>query len=358
MISVICNGNKMEKFSSVQVTRALDQFCSTYSLQAIPENGAWLPMFPEDMVEILENDDVVVRGYNDECRPSFDYSGGCSFGVTGREIVKDIVDCPPQMLCFEHKRIDEIVRIICAEFGVTFVGSSGADIGAPLEKFSGDPGKSAYEVMMEACKLRRCIPFADGAGNVRIDGARYGRSVVDLTQGVNVLSASGNFSTKNRYKVYRVTSSSDYSGKTFAEVVDEESARNRRWVMIDERWSTKECCEDRAMWEAKHRQAVANSLTVSVDGWRQNPGGPLWAPGLIVRVNLPAIIGEPGEYLINRVNMRFDSQSGLTTSLSLVDPNCYSPAPGFPVAKKSVRATKAKRDTWASIRAQTGSKLR
>lgn len=357
MITVMCNGAQMRGFSSVVVTKALDQFCATYSLQAIPEKGAWLPTFPEDEIEILENDDVVLRGYNDECRPSFSASG-CSFGVAGREVVKDIVDCPAETVNFENKKVDEIARIICAEFGVTFDGAAGADVGAPLEKFSGDPGKSAYEVMMAACRLRRCIPVTDGVGRVRLDGGRYRAASVDIAQGVNVLSASGNFSTKNRFKVYRVVASSDFAGKTFAEVVDDESARKRRWVMIDERWATKECCEDRAMWEAKHRQAMANSLTVNVSGWRQNDGGALWTPGLIVHADLPAIIGEPGEYLVNRVDMRFDVSNGQATTLSLVDPSCYSPAPGFPVAKKSVRATKAKRDVWASIRAQTGSTLR
>ena len=113
---------------------------------------------------------------------------------------------------------------------------------------------------------------------------------MDLKQGVNVLSAVGNFSTKNRYRVYRVMASNDYSGKTFAEVTDDSTPRKRRWVMVDERWSTKECCEDRAMWEAKHRQAVANAVSVVVDGWRQNAGGPLWVPGLSVRADIPSII--------------------------------------------------------------------
>lgn len=357
MISVVCNGAQMRGFSSVRVTRALDQFCSTYSLQAIPENGAWLPTFPEDEIVITENDEVVVKGYNDSCQPSFD-SSGCSFAVSGREVVKDLVDCPPETFNFENKKVDEIARIICAEFDIAFDGAGGADVGAPLAKFSGDPGKSAYEVMMDACRLRRCIPITDGVGHVKLDGGRYQSASVDLVQGVNVLSASGNFSTKDRFKVYRVVASSDYSGKTFAEVVDDESVRKRRWVMVDERWATKECCEDRAMWEAKHRQAVANALTVTVAGWRQKDDGALWKPGLMVRADLPAIIGEPGEFLVNRVDLLFDASSGLIATLSLVDPVCYSPAPGFPAAKKSVRATKAKRDVWASIRQQTGSKLK
>lgn len=359
MISIYCNGVQLRGFSAVQATRALDQFCGVYSINAIPEDGAWLPTFPEDEIEIRSDDEVVVKGFNDECIPSFDTSGS-KFMVRGREVSKDVVDCPPETINFENKKVDEIARIICAEFNVNFLGANGADVGAPLEKFSGDPGATGYEIMLAACRQRRVIPVSDGMGRVRLDGGRYESAEVDLKQGQNVLAASGNFSTKKRFKVYRVVASSDYSGKTFAEVTDDDVKRPRRWVMVDERWSTKECCEDRAMWEAKHQQAVANTVVVTVSGWRQKENGSLWKPGLIVRADLPAILGEgcAGEYLVNRVDYRFDVSSGAKAFLSLVDSNCYSPAPGFPVAKKNVQATKVKRNTWDSVRAQTGSKLR
>lgn len=357
MISLLCNGVQMRGYSSVQVTRALDQFCTVYSLQAVPENGAWLPTFPEDEIEIRLDDEVLTKGYNDECRPSYSATG-CAFAVRGREITKDIVDCPPETVNFENKKVDEIARIICNEFGIVFDGAAGADVGAPLSKFSGNPTAAAYEILLAACKQRRVLPISNGVGHVRLDNGRYKSASVDLVQGVNVLQADGVFSTKNRYKIYRVMASNDYSGKTFAEVTDDDVSRPRRWVMVDERWSTKECCEDRAMWEAKHQQAVANALTVTVSGWRQKAGGAIWEPGTVVHVDVPAVIGDAGEYLVNKVDLRFDVSSGSSAILSLVDPNCYSPAPGFPVSKKKVSATKAKKDTWASIRAQTGSKLR
>ena len=362
MISLRANGNVIKGFSGVRISRSLEQFCATYSLQAFPQvdtnsktpAGAWLPTFPEDLVEICIDDEVVVKGYNDECRPAFS-AGGASFSVSGREISKDIVDCFPENVNFENKKVDEIARLICNEFGVNFRGAQGVNVGAPLSKFSGDSGRTAYEVLLNACKQRRCMPSCDGLGNVSLVGAKYQTAQVDLTQGINVLQAQGVFSTKRRYKVYRVVASNDFSGKTFAEVVDDESSRARRWVMLDERWSTKECCEGRAMWEAKHQQAVANALQVSVNGWRQKEGGALWMPGLLVHVDLPAIIGDAGEFLVNKVDMSYDVSNGAVTTISLVDPEIYSPLPGFPSAKKKV---KAKNDVWANIRKQTGSTLR
>ena len=34
------------------------------------------------------------------------------FSVRGREITKDIVDCPPEMVNFENKKIDEIANYL------------------------------------------------------------------------------------------------------------------------------------------------------------------------------------------------------------------------------------------------------
>ena len=362
MIELVCNGKSITGFSSISITRALDQFCSTYALNVFRGNetggdfSAWLPTFPEDEIEIFHDGEKIVNGYNDECSPSFSESG-TSFMVTGREKSKDVVDCPPEQTLFENKKVDEITRAVCAEFGVNFISSSGVDVGAPLQKYCADPGRTGYEVILGACKQRRVLPVCDGLGNVRIENGKYKAADVDLIQGVNILSANGKFSTKERYKSYRVMSSNDFAGKTFAEVIDDSGARNRRWVLVDEKWSNKECCEDRAMWEAKHRNAVANALSVVVPGWRQNAGGKLWTPGTLINCHIPCILGNDREYLINKVTFNF-SESGSVAVLGIIDPAAYSPAPPFPEAKKKVKATKAKTDVWASIRAQTGSKLK
>lgn len=363
MIELVSNGQVLAGFSSVSVSRSLDQFCGTYSLNVFrgqdqnKEFGAWLPTFPEDEILIKCDGETVIDGFNDECVPSFS-SSGISFGVNGREKNKDIVDCPSSQTLFENKKVDEIARLVCAEFGVNFLGASGVDVGAPLTKFSADPGKSAYETILAACKQRRVLPVSDGLGNVRLENGNYKSAAVDLAQGVNVLGARGRFSTKERYRSYRVVASNDYSGKTFAEVIDDDGARSRRWVMVDEKWSTKECCQDRAMWEAKHRHAIANALSVTVSGWRQAENGEIWKPGLIVNCDIPCILGNASEYLVNKVTLGFAEGSGSSTVLELIDPNAYSPAPTFPEAKKKLKATKTKPDVWDPVRRQTGSKLK
>lgn len=366
MVEVHCNGKVIRGFSSVNITRGLDQFAATYSMSVFKSvsnaDGSsadakelWVPVFPDDEIEVFVDGERVIKGYNEKTSPSLSAeSFSCS--ISGKEITADAVKCPPETIVFENKKVDEICRIICNECGLIFDGAAGVDVGAPIKKFAVDPGASAHEVMIKACAERRVLPISNGLGHVKLDSGNYSAAAVDLVQGKNVLSASGDFSNEKRYSSYKVYAAKDASGKTFAEVQDESVTRERRFVLMDETFATTENCQARAMWEAKHRQAEANKITVNVSGWRQKDGAALWAPGQTVNVNLPSMLGEVREFLINRVTFSLGS-SGSVTTLQLVDPYVYAPAPAFPAAKKKVKATKAKNDVWASVRKDTGSKL-
>lgn len=355
MIEIRCNGNVVRGFTSVNITKSLDQISASYNMGVFKDesDSAWIPIFPGDEVDVLVDGEVVISGYNVTTSPSFNNSG-TSCQVAGMEKTCDLVDCTSKTINFENKKVDEIVRIICADFGLRFTGSNGADIGSPLKKFTADIGATAFNVIVNACKERNLYPTSDGLGNVSLIGSSHESAEVDIVQGINVLSASGKFSVADRFSKYTIYSSKDAKGKTFASVDDDEISRSREWVMLDERFATKENCEARALWEAKHRAAKGNSLSVIVDGWRQKKGGSLWKPGLIVNCDIPCIFGEVRSFLVNRVSFTYGG-NGTQTSLELVDPDIYLPAPRL--APKG-KLKKQKADTWASVRKQTGSKLK
>lgn len=63
MVEIHCNGQVIRGFSAVQITRALDQFAGTYSVQVFKPvsnadgstaaaNSLWVPVFPDDEVEV------------------------------------------------------------------------------------------------------------------------------------------------------------------------------------------------------------------------------------------------------------------------------------------------------------------
>ena len=265
----------------------------------------------------------------------------------------DLIDCVSDTINFENKKVDEIVRIVCAQFGLKF-SNGGVDVGSPLTKFSAELGATALNVIVNACKERNVYPSSDGLGNVTLIGKDHDAAEADLVQGENVLSAAGRFSVADRFSKYTVYSCKDASGKVFASVDDDEMGRTRTFVCLDERYATKENCEARALWEAKHRAAKGNVLNVVVDGWKQKKGGSLWKPGLKVNCDIPCILGDSRSFLVNRVTFNYGS-NGTTTSLELVDEDIYLPIPK--IAPKT-KLKKQSKDTWASVRKQTGSKLR
>lgn len=362
MIEVFSNGRKFSGFSSVSVVKALDSFSATYSLSVFKkrkndgtDNFFLVPIFPGDEIEVRLDGETVIKGYNDTTTPSFNANSiGCN--ISGRDMCCDAVDCPVERLDYSNKKVDEIVRAVCSEFGLVFSGAKGADLGGPLKKFSADPGATGYEVMIAACKERRLMPVGDGVGHVHIVGSNFESSTDDLVQGKNILAASPVFSNKDRRSKYTVVASSDPECKTFAVATDDGVSRNRPWLLCDERFGSMESCAARAMWEAKHRQASSGTMNVTVDGWRQKNGGGLWRPGLLVNVRIPAYFGdEIREMLINRVTYTLSGE-GSVCQMVLVDPDTYAPMPTVQ-AKQRAKLPKAKNDIWASVRKQTGSKL-
>lgn len=355
MIEVRCNGRIVKGFSSVNITKALDNISASYSMGVFKDTteNAWIPVFPGDDVEVLIDGEVVINGVNIETNPSFNNSGiVCQ--ISGKERTFDLVECSAKTLNFENKKVDEIVRATCADFGIRFVGTNGADIGSPMQSFSADIGSTAFNVIVNACKERGVFPASDGLGNVSLIGSRHEGAEVDIVQGVNVLSASGRFSVQGMFGKYTIYSSKDAKGKTFSSVIDDGQPSRRELVILDERFGNKENCEARALWESRHRQAMGSSLSVIVDGWRQKEGGSLWKPGLVVNCDIPMILGESRSFLVNRVSYTYGS-SGTQTALELVDEDIYLPMPTL--APKG-KVKKAKGDAWASVRKQTGSKLR
>ena len=352
-LELFCNGNKFSGFNSVNVVRSLDQIAATYSLsvfQDYSDASMIVPIFPDDEVRLEVDGDVLLEGYNETTQAGLS-SSAVNCTISGKEYTADLVKCPCAELVYENKKVDEIVRRICSGFGLNFRSVSGVDLGAPLKSIAANPSTKAFDVMVQACKERRVFPVSDGRGNVSINNNQYESAEVSLVQGKNILSVQGNFSNVARYSKYRVISANDPKGKTYAEVLDDQMTRQREWVLMDSQFSSKENCEARARWEANHRQAESNGLSIVVGSWRQKQGGSLWVPGLLVTADVPAF-GIDDQFLINRVTYTY-GQDGVRAVLQLVNPDLYVQAPAF--AKKS---KKMKKDIWASVRAQTGSKLR
>ena len=77
----------------------------------------------------------------------------------------------------------------------------------------------------------------------------------------------------------------------------------------------------RIEWEASVRAARARSVRVTVQGWREEEGGELWAPGRLVRV-VDDWLGLDRELLVS-TTVQSISDRGTLTQLTLYPENAF-----------------------------------
>jgi prophage tail gpP-like protein len=95
----------------------------------------------------------------------------------------------------------------------------------------------------------------------------------------------------------------------------------------------------RADWEARTRAAKSETVTVTVQGWRQ-PSGDLWPVNAIAHVKAPRLAGVDGELLISEVENSIDDKAGRITQIKLLRPDAFTPEPVLAKVKASGGAWK------------------
>jgi prophage tail gpP-like protein len=84
----------------------------------------------------------------------------------------------------------------------------------------------------------------------------------------------------------------------------------------------------RAQWEANHREGMGQTITATIDRWRDD-GGMLWAPNFNITVNMPQLkVAEiAGGWVISTVTFSKDNATGQTVQLTLNPKYTYDPEP-------------------------------
>lgn len=344
MIEVFANGMKFKYWTGVKISRSLDHIASGFSLSIVARDsiGNTVKLFPGDSVEIALNGTTVIKGYVEKFSTSFS-AGSHTFSVSGSESSCDIADCcVDNPLEWSNKTLDQIINDICGKFGLTFSNVMGVDVGKPLKKFSVDPGTKALETISKLCKERGIIPCSNGLGQIYLlkpSGCKRGPQ---LKQGVNLVSASVDFSITDRYSAYYVYGSGKAKLKVKATKTDQDVGRYRPLIVVDSNATQKESVEARADWEYSIRKAKSMGFKCSVRGWSSGSG--LWEPGLMCSFEAPDLcVEESVDLLLSSVEYSWDD-NGEVTNITLVSPDVYTPQP----ETKKVK-TKA-RSPWDSIK--------
>ena len=347
MIDVFANGRKFSEWTEARVQRSLDHIAASFSLSLVAKDpdGGQVRLFPGDSVEVAVNGTTVISGYVDRLLTSFS-EGQHSLIVSGSECSADIADCClDSPLEWEEKKMDEIVRSICAGFGLSFSNRMGVDVGEPFKKFSAEPGAKALETISKLCRERGILCCSDGIGHLYLLSPESSPRGPALRQGVNLMAASVDFSLVDRFSSYKVYGTGKTKKKAVGVANDPGVNRSRPLVVVDSCAVDKDNVQARADWECRIRKAKSMGFRATVHGWQHDKG--LWVPGIICSFEAPDLfVEDPLDLLVSSVEYSWGT-SGETTNMTLVQPDSFEPQP----ESKKVKAVKAARnDPWESVK--------
>ncbi len=364
------NGRAFAGWKRVRVTRGIEAISGGFELSVSDkwngQRGSW-PIVEEDRCELSIGDDLVITGYVDRRRLSYDAQSH-SFEVSGRDKAGALVDCSAVLSKWEFANLPvlTLVQKICEPFGITVAldtgtvprkitlktgknpgrvtsngatgKKSGLGVPNPPKRFSVNPGDSAFEVIDRLCRQAGLLPVSNGRGGLVLTRAGSARCETPLVEGQNILAASGEYDMSGRYARYIVTGqhpgSDEWSGEAVttvrAEAIDENIQRGARVLLIRAECAlTPKAAKNRAGWEAKIRAARGDAVSVTVQGWHTDAGS-LWPVNSIVRIQSP-LIAVNGEMLITQTVFTLD-EGGSTTEITLRRPDAYLPEPTVSVA--------------------------
>lgn len=361
-LELLVNGMNYSGWTSLGVTRAIDAATTAFTATLTErwEGGdgqkaqvePW-PILPGDACEVRLASFRMVVGYVDIFRPSYS-ANDHTINIQGRDKVADLVDCSAVHAPDEWKNINllRFAQTLAAPFGVTVVAD--IDVGEPFAVCKLQQGETAFKAIERYARQRKALLMPDGAGGLLITRAGVRRATASLIQGENILSASGTIDHSQRFSSYLVKGQASYSpdstGETEAHieggVTDSGIKRYRPMLLIAETGGTSTSLQARATWEANSRIGKAAAASLSVQGWRQSPGGPLWEPGLLVYVR-SSWLRMDGWMLIRQVTYE-KGEGGTTAKLEIVSPQAFDPEPpDGKEAKKGKAGKTGKRNIWA-----------
>jgi len=345
-LNLIVGGRRYGGWKSIRVTRSIESLAGSFALEVSDRWGgqeiSW-PIAEEDACRVELDGESVIDGYVD--RRSLSISATArSLSYSGRDRAAVLVDCSAVLPKWSIKNANflDLARKIAEPFGLQVNVQAGLDVRSltSLSKKTAaiTPGESAYSVLEQAARAAGVLVVSDGRGGILITRAGTARAGTSLVEGKNILAASVEYDATERFARYIIATQVSGTDAAYgavtrirAEATDESVRRSERVLLIvPEKSLGTDYARQRADWEARIRAAKAETVTVSVQGWRQ-PGGALWPLNVLIAVRAPSI-GVNGDLIISQIDHSL-SDGGEITELRLVRPDAFTPEPKAVVRK-------------------------
>lgn len=328
-------GKDYQGWTECSVTLTMEAASGSFRLgvtERDPESSQPFDIRTGDKCSVTLGDTSVISGYVNDVSVSYDaYSH--SITVSGRDAAGDLVDCSASSGSWSGYTLDKIVSAISAPFGIGVDVQT--DVGKPFSKFKITEGETAWSAIERACRMRGALCVSDGNNGIVLMRASTGASVAIVRGGVGgmILSATADFSDRERYSEYQVKGQSsgwdsdDVDGAAHAIATAKDSAvdRYRLKVVVAEDQGDSGTLSERANWEAKVARGRSQKAGITVFGWR-DASGSLWLPNRLVRVECDWL-RLVDEMMISTVTLSQSGLDGTTADLVLVHPDTFAAEP-------------------------------
>ncbi|NDV11680.1 phage baseplate assembly protein [Crenobacter caeni] len=351
-VSLTVNGLSWEGWTNVEIGAGLDDQCRSFTVgitRLLPGGDEPVPIVHGDRCELRIGNDLVLTGWVFATPRAHD-KNSTAFGIAGRSLTADLVDCaalnkPPQ---FKRQSVRAIVAALAAPYGIAVLSEVGD--GDTVADHTLQPGETAFESIDRLLKISRLISTDDAQGRLVLAApGSAGRAYDPIQLGRNVLAGDASFDFAGCFSEYRVLgqhgTSANRNGAAANEIAgiatDSRITRKRVATLTESGNLTPGMAKERASWERDNRIGKALAAQYEVAGWRQSNGA-LWRHNQIVHVIDP-ILGFDRDMLITAVTYRMDEQ-GSRVTLAVAPPEGYLPQPPDP--EKSKKARKKKGDKF------------
>lgn len=275
---------------------------------------------PGTPVDIMENGELMCRGYIDKMTPSFE-ARNHHVEISGRSKSGDTVDSSAEHPTGEFRNTD--ILKIAKTLDKQGVGFHTDVASLPyIDVFRLNPFESVFSAVERIARKHQLILVGQGDGSIKISKGGDKRVNAALVEGDNIVGASAVFDASDKHSEYKVKGQRVFgSTKTALQITehvkDESVKRHRPKHIHQETDVDSKDAKKRAEHHRDRQQGESISASVKVRGWRDSAGA-LYVPNTLIYVR-SSFLKLDMDLLIENVNCTMD-EGGSFTQLSLVQP--------------------------------------
>lgn len=354
---LIVDGSRYEGWTSISVTRALDNVASQFQFTAVDPGVGDLRAMPlrvYDECQVYLGDTPVLSGYIDDITAELS-TDSHTVAISGRSRTGQAVDCSAPTRTWKLASLYQIAYDLVRPLGIEVVTVLPL---TPIMRAASRKGDRCHQVIQRLAETEGVLIYDDADGALVIGVAGIVPCFGALKTGVNILSIRVAFKGADRYRTYSCKGQRGadiYSqGATLAEseaTVSDGTPPAWRTLDVDmERAASYDDCRRRALYEGRVRAGKSTEVSVTVQGWRQ-PDGSLWTPNQLVWVWAPEV-GIQDELLIasctytqgldgTRCEMTLHPSDAYLPEPNIVGTTVHAKSPGLWVGKAAVASAVA-----------------